>query len=348
MAKRKYSIPYNGSNPLLFVNETVKRKDYIDHVFCELPYKEMVSHTRFQFQSHSSYNMNLNRSQYVVNCIDFLKLSKGVFRRICPINAMYYNFKDEHEFFDFGIQICKAVEEFSVDGLILTDYRLARFLHQVKPNLELHTSCNAYQWNIKQMDIWREKCGIKIFNPPREILRFPSKLKEMHQEGFKLKCIINEGCLVGCPNTFNHQMSISLASYSGSNCIQNGIGDIFKCNWILPRWQKYYDKYVDIYKIAGRNTLGNYPFFALDAYIKERDDLVLSDLMISGCITRIHRMLPADVLNKITLKIVPDKLLNCECKGCRKCGMCDKILSKVIPVKFYPLFENHQQEILLK
>ena len=63
--------------------------------------------------------------------------------------------------------------------------------------------------NIKQMNYWREEAGITVFNPPREILRTPNKLKEMKEEGFILKCLINESCLYGCPQTINHCMSLS-------------------------------------------------------------------------------------------------------------------------------------------
>jgi collagenase-like PrtC family protease len=50
----------------------------------------------------------------------------------------------------------------------------------------------------------------------------------------------------------------------------------------LPRWQKYFDEYVDIYKIAGRNSEGDYPLKTMDAYLTEKNDMVLTDLMIPG------------------------------------------------------------------
>ena len=41
---RIYSIPYNGTDPEWFLQETEKRKQHIDHVYCELPNEEMLSH----------------------------------------------------------------------------------------------------------------------------------------------------------------------------------------------------------------------------------------------------------------------------------------------------------------
>ena len=47
--QRIYSLPYNGTNPEWFVQEAEKRKQNIDHVYCELPSEEMLSHVRFLF-----------------------------------------------------------------------------------------------------------------------------------------------------------------------------------------------------------------------------------------------------------------------------------------------------------
>lgn len=334
---RLYSLPYNGESPNWYIEEVLKRKDFIDHVFCELPYMEMISHVRFLFNKiennnikDDSFSSNFNRAKYISNCIDFLRLSKGLFRRFCPINAMYYIFESENQFDEFVSDVINIVDEFEIDGLILSEYRLALKIHMLRPNLEIHTSCNSYQWNLRQMKLWKDNIGVTYFNPPREILRNYSKLKEMHDAGFKLKCIVNESCLYGCPNSFSHQMSISLNAFCFASCLQKDYADLFKSNWILPRWQKHYDKYVDIYKIAGRNVPGNYPFFVLDAFIHERDDICLLDLLISGTSAFYKMTLQDNVLKKITLDKVPDKLVFCECKDCEKCKLCNKILSSII------------------
>lgn len=278
---------------------------------------------------------NMKRAQYIRNCFEFLRISKGKIRRICPVNAMYYKFNSDDELKNFAINLARLANSYQLEGLILSDYRIAVLVHALLPELEIHTSCNAYQWNMRQMEIWQEKCGVTVFNPPREILRAPSKLKEMHKAGYKLKCLINEGCLMGCPNSFCHNLSISLHCYAGMlSCCQNGIADLFRANWILPRWQKYYDEYVDIYKIAGRNSEGDYPFKCMDAYLTENSSLPLAELMISGTMLFASHMLPAEVLRGITVDKVPDKLLTCECRECSQCNLCNKILEDLIPKEY--------------
>ena len=343
---RIYSLPYNGTDPEWFLQEAEKRKRHIDHVYCELPLNEseMISHVRFTFDGNDGVNKNLastsqKRARYMQNCVEFLRISKGKVRRICPVNAMYYIFKTEDDLKNFAISLARAANYYQLEGFILSDYRVAVLLHALLPELEIHTSCNAYHWNLRQMEIWREKCGVTVFNPPREIMRVPSKLKEMHDAGYILKCLINEGCLMGCPNSFNHNLAISLQCYAGTlSCCQNGIADLFRANWILPRWQKYYDEYVDVYKIVGRNSEEDYPFRTLDAYLNENDTMPLCDLMISGTTLFARRMLPEVILKNITLDTVPDKLMTCGCKECNRCKLCEMVLSSLIPEEYRERF----------
>jgi hypothetical protein len=49
-------------------------------------------------------------------------------------------------------------------------------------------------------------------------------------------------------------------------------------------------------------------------------------------------MEPQDVLKQITLDKVPDKLLTCECKDCARCNLCTKILSDIVPKKYWETF----------
>lgn len=343
-ACRVYSVPYNGTDPEWFLQEVEKRKKHIDHVYCELPFQEMISHVRFVFDNRKAegekhQDVDAMRGLYLKNCFEFLRLSKGRVRRICPVNAMCYQFADEDAVKNFVITLARVAKELQLEGFILSDYRVAALLHALMPEVEIHTSCNAYQWNLRQMEIWREKCGVTVFNPPREIMRTPDRLKEMHQAGFRLKCLVNEACLMGCPNSFNHNLSIARGERPLLlSCCQNGIGDLFRANWILPRWQKHYDEVVDIYKIAGRNSAGGYPFRTLDAYLEENDTLPLSELMLSGTMLFATRMLPQEVLQKITIDKVPDRLLTCQCRECSNCGLCEKILSEYIPEKYRESF----------
>ena len=154
--RRIYSLPYNGTNPEWFLQEVEKRKQNIDHVYCELPFKEMISHVRFTFDDRKSAGENpadvdAMRALYLKNCFEFLRLSRGKVRRICPVNAMCYPFAAEDEVKNFVVMLARAAKELQLEGFILSDYRVAALLHALLPEAEIHTSCNAYQWNLRLM-----------------------------------------------------------------------------------------------------------------------------------------------------------------------------------------------------
>lgn len=339
---RLYAVPYNGTDVDWFIGEVVKRAKHIHHVYCELPFPSVLSQMQFMFQKEDVEEKRFafeKRLRFLNACDTFLLKSKGRFKRFCPINAMYYRFETLDEFYRFGFEVVNLINKYALDGVIITDFRLANFVRGLLPDIEIHTSCNAYQWNIRQMQLWKDIVGVEIFNPPREILRVPSKLKEMHEAGFKLKCLVNEACLVGCPNSFNHQMAISLGCLGTLNgCAVSGPGDILRGNFILPRWQKYYDEYVTVYKISGRNTANDYPIRTLDAYLREDDKLPLTELCISGVVHSAYELLPVDVQKRITVDLVPDKLMRCECKDCSECGLCDGLMKKLVPSQYWEKF----------
>ena len=76
----------------------------------------------------------------------------------------------------------------------------------------------------------------------------------------------------------------------------------------------------------------------MDACLSENNDMVLTDLMISGTVMFARRMLPKEVLQKITVDKVPDKLLTCECNSCEQCKLCHTILASLIPEEYHSRF----------
>ena len=345
----KFSIPYNGSVPSLFLKEVLKRIDYIDHVYCEFPGNKAISHFKEHINNVQDYE---SQKTYMDRCEKFLRISCGKVKRICTINAGFYSFISEKDFLDFCNRIVEKVDEYKIDGLIITNYSIGRILHQLRPELELQTSCNCFMWSIKEMHVWQDNVGVKIFNPPREILRTPTKLKEMANAGFKLKCLINAPCMLFCPNQINHVMCTATDSYFNGFCYQKDIGDIFRCNYILPRWIDELKPYVSIFKIQGRfgfdeamNGINMYPFHVLDAFLNRNNTVSIFDLFIGGPLFYFGNKVPKEFLDKITLDKVPDKLLTCECKDCKSCGLCDKIVKDLIPEEYHHIFDIKQNTL---
>ena len=48
--------------------------------------------------------------------------------------------------------------------------------------------------------------------------------------------------------------------------------------------------------------------------------------------------MPGEILRRITVDKVPDKLLTCGCADCERCGLCERILSEIIPEEYRERF----------
>ena len=310
MKKRMFSVPYNGSVANDYLSAIEPFKDNIDSIYFGLP---------SLFDTHPRYS---NPEIAEQNTLEFL--SKKIFcKRILTLNRSRYYMTDEDSFLFCKEKVFPILDQYNIEGAILTEYNMAKYIHKYRPNVEISTSVNSFMYNIRAMELWKTYCGATVFCPTRDILRTPGLLKKMHDAGFTLKCMVNESCRYGCPQQMTHcfgDINTKIPNgiyYACSNMKEDAI---LKCNWILPRWLKYLDEYVDIYKIVGRGSTIEKIVSMLDAYINERDDIYLDDFIYGGAARGNHINLPTN--------IIPDKLLTCECKDCNNCNLCNELIEQ--------------------
>lgn len=312
MKNRKFSIPYSFlCEPLEYIKMITPYKEYIHSIFVGIP--ELKTHLSINAASVERFKnvMNENSSK------EFLELSKGLYKRIIPYNSTKNesNTKELYEYFEKNIY--PIIEKYSIDGFILTNFGLARKLHQDFPKLEIHTSCNGYHFTKSAMEHWREYAGVSLFNPPREAARNPEMLKDLHESGFSLKVIVNEACMYGCVQRFN----------SCGTCMNFNPVNAFKTNLFLPRWLEDIDEYVSIYKLAGRMETLDRLKSIFDAYILQKPFQYINDIVV--CKTRTN---PIKVLeNEFNIKIkeidIPDNIRYCKNDSCfTNCTICNTLL----------------------
>ena len=179
------------------------------------------------------------------------------------------------------------------------------------------------------METWREVAGIDVFNPPREAAKTPSMLKEMHDAGFKLKVLVTEACQYGCPHMMTHACSVAEDKrlYLNSKCGSYEFSNVFRSNFFQPKWLKYIDEYVDIYKISGRNSYDYELSPILDAYILGKEFTYIDEISTFGFSNPLAKFKEKDI--RIKLSDIPEKTRYCEAKECNKtCFMCYDIFDR--------------------
>lgn len=316
---RQFAIPYNNSEPISYLSGIEKYNASIDSVYFGL--QQIVA-------SHLENPVKTIRDQLLLQqyTTEFLKLSKGKYKRVLAVNTAFFPKNDcDRGLFVYNT-LLPIIDSFGIEAVIISDFSLARTVHDVMPELEIQTSCNSYHFLIKTMEYWHNEVGTAIFNPPREILRMPKLLDEVKSTGYKLKCLVNEPCLFGCPHQINHACYLAAKIQPiEPYCLREDkdLTDILKSNFICPRHLKLFDDKVDIYKIASRGLPTNKLLKVIDCYVNERNDVDIKEFLAHCSLGRYKDI-------SIPAKIVPDKLLSCECKECDTCQICDKIIQKCI------------------
>lgn len=317
---RKFSIPYNNTEPEKYLELIEPYKENIDNIYLGIP----------GIESHCNDN-SINHIDAFINTKRFLELSKGKYKRLITLNKAFYSISDVDKSLFILNTITPLILTYEIEGVIVSDFNLAVILKETLPDLEIQTSCNTYQFNLNSYKLWNKEVGVTTFNPPREVLRTPELLKEIKNLGFKLKYIVNEACIYGCPQNINHACYIA----NSINYIpityycerpKWKYSDILKTNFILPRHLKLFDEFVDIYKIAGRNSTTDRIILMIDAYVNERNDIDLVDIMTSRLRTKLFKSKNIS----IPVNRIPDKLLTCKCAECDTCNICNKVIKKCI------------------
>lgn len=306
---RKFSVPYGNQEPESYLMMLDRFKDSIDSIYFSFPsiYEHVITKI-----------VKENPIQAYNNTKQFLELTKGKYRRNLLLNSIFDSTSEPKKLHILTI-IVPLILQYDIEECTVADYSLCKILHEFLPELKITASCNTYQYHKKQIDYWLET-GATTINLPREVLRDFDLLKQLAKNrNFISKAIVNEGCLFGCPQSINHACYMT---FDGTRqytwiCDTKESHDLLKTNFILPRWLKKFDQYIDVYKIVHRFFSTDHLSLILDQYINEKDDLTLRALIS----TRINGL-------DIDTKHVPDFLLKCKCSLCHTCKICENTVKK--------------------
>ena len=311
---RMFSIPYNGSNISNFLKKVNIYQNNINDIYLSLP----------GLHSHLSSMIISNHPDYDKQCSDFLYATKNMpFDRYVTLNSCYSQYPPD-KLLILTDNICRLIEKYNIDGVICSNFSMAQYIRLRFPNIKISTSCNCFHRTTREMNIWNETIGVTLFNPPRNSARNINMLKTMHDAGFKLKVLINEICLIGCPEEITHFERLSNYDCTLHNCLRGNLSNIFKCSYVLPRWLKKLDNYVDVYKLSGRylkNEHTEHIFKLLDIYLNGEECLL----------TDIYNNFDTNILKKaIHTSEIPDVLLSCQCNHCSTCKICDNLIKQYL------------------
>jgi hypothetical protein len=322
-----FAIPFNGTNPITFIQRLDQYKDYIDYIY--------ISNNHIFYDNKRTTSYLLNKEDYVrymKHCKTFLEACSDykIFLDISQI------FVPESSRFLRDKVISFLKPEFdtypNLTGVIVSDYELTELIHQLMPDIEIIQASNL---NLRAMYTYEKTLNITDFILPKDSLRnydyiqYLKKIRKNYKNNaynFKYQAIVNNSCYYGCP-TADHVSKQCMRILSDVYCFHPDPNDFMRRNWVLPRWLHLYDDIIDTYIIEGLYEYDQDKLFSiLDAYINRRDDIYLQDIIRVPL--RYH---------KIPVSCIHNKLNHCMCMECDViCNSCKQKITDILSGNIEP------------
>lgn len=312
----KFSVPFNWhANEDEYWDTFKDRLPYIHDFFMGMPM--IQQHILSDCDKHSVYR--------------FVDKYQDKARMVMTLNARYYGWMPKSEIDELLYErIIPYLGNHNIEGVVISDYYIAKILKMQLPELTLYTSCNVTDmFSPGAWQKWRHILGVEYLNLPREAARMPSMLKQAKELGFKTKILLNEVCTMFCEGREKHTVANALFIHGNKTHIENIEGTVndeeilnaLRSCVIMPRWLKYINDDVDVYKLFGKTYPLSYLSSTLDRFLNEDDDCTLGDIVRFGCPAFHNDMTD---IHSIPVKEFPDKLRSCEMAHCDTCGLCER------------------------
>ena len=213
------------------------------------------------------------------------------------------------------------------------------YLQKIKkeiPDINITVSVISEIASVQRAKLF-EDLGADAFVPDRDINRNLELLKDIKDSNdMDMILMVNEGCLYRCPqrnihyNFISHWSKTEKETYSDfmtNYCIDlrgKNPEELLKMQFILPQHLRFYKNITSSFKIVGRTRSTEDILQITKAYLKERWDGNLLDLMSSatpGVQDKYGYTISAKTLDDTFLK----KVTKCN-KNCAKCDFCKNVI----------------------
>jgi collagenase-like PrtC family protease len=239
----------------------------------------------------------------------------------------------------------RVFEEYGVEAITMANPLYIREVKRRFPHVEICASVLSDIDGIHKAAIFR-KAGAGVITPDVNINRKLRVMKNIREvTGVELKLMVNEGCLYRCPfrkfhfNYISHKSRNPGAGGAKSednvfslNCIQLTKSDpsqLLKSGWIRPEDLRRYGEISTFFKLVGRTSSRTMIVRSLEAYMRERWDGDLIELMAGNLYS--YGMSYLMHLDNRSLDAVNffEKVAGCDGE-CIDCDFCRRLAEKLL------------------
>jgi len=236
-------------------------------------------------------------------------------------------------------------EKHGVETLTLANPIYIREVKKQFPNLEICASVLSDIDCLQRATLFKQ-AGADVITVDVNINRDLQTLREIKETlNLDLKLLVNEGCLYKCPyRKFHFNITSHAAKEVGREGIDYSFADFFdvcnqvvaedhsqilKSGWIRPEDMRKYSDITTFFKVVGRTQKGSRIIRATKAYMEEKYDGDLLDLMCAnlGSFSVNHgAYLNNKELDKYNFF---EKVTTCG-RNCRQCSYCQDVADQLL------------------
>jgi collagenase-like PrtC family protease len=236
------------------------------------------------------------------------------------------------------IIILQRVISFGIDVVTVAN---PIYIPKIKDNFDVEIKASIIsRVNSVQGAILFERLGADAINLDRDINRDLALIKEIKEAtSCEISILVNEGCLFHCPFKHFHDNMIGHLSripptqrthlevnpFAGFCTLikEKDVSQILKSPWVRPEDVHNYEKFVDGFKIAGRELPAENVLKIVEAYRKRRYDGNLMDLL--------NAKTPNVFIPNRSLCGFFERVTSCD-KNCSQCDYCEILAKRIAEV----------------
>ena len=308
----KFSIPFSGDNPFVFLEQLDLREKYVHDVYVG------DANVFPQFR-----NVQLVNKTVVEDFLTCLQHKQRNWKLLFTINQILPDVKNTQQAIDLMQQynVVDYLVRNGYDGAIVANPYVANALREMCPKLFLCSSVNTFT-EEDEFPVFH-KADLHVFDV-YQVMRSDifcideKKAKKIKQEtGCKyIKVLINEACKRNCEllqkhidNQTNKNQDVILGNRRRSMILCSDL--------VLPRWLDRLN-YVDIFKLCGRPCSNEKLFLWLDSYISRKDVPIKA---LTGCVCQFNA-------SEINTSVFSDEQLTCGNKCSENCKIKQLVYEK--------------------
>lgn len=337
----KFSIGYNYDIKLLKLLEAYK--DNIEAFYFPIPNQYLGSG-----RSILQKNSYVNEIPELIKKCNLLGIKSQLLLNATCAGESGLN----RNFLERLVSYIKKLRDIGLGSVVITNPAYISRIKKATSGIRIESSVNCYVKTAEHA-LYLKDLGVDVLTIDRDINRNIPLIKEIKKKtNLKIKLMLNEGCLSNCPFRVTHYNYLSHYNEVSKKLIDDislnrlcteiylrNPAKVFGIPFIPPNAIRYYESFIDYYKLSTRAFSTQRIELCLKAYINQQFDGNLLEILDSPGLAYFEYI----DYNTLSKSNFFKKMISCA-DDCNSCSYCNTLLKEATIVNTDFLKKGNNKE----